>query len=201
MAIDALSFDLNDTLLDNRTLRAAIERTCAEVSVGRISADQLMQANREVWSVYWPSVEDDWTLGVLSGETVSTEAWRRTLRACGCEDEALVVRLRDLLRRHTRECMRLFEDVRDVLDWLTSARLRLVLITNGAGDTQRDALRTLEIEQYFEHILVSGEVRVAKPDPAIFRTTLEQLDVAPARVWHIGDNLPLRTLPGPRTLA
>ena len=44
------------------------------------------------------------------------------------------------------------------------------------------------LEDHFDAIAVTGELGVAKPDPTIFRHTLDMLGVAPIRVWHIGDS-------------
>ena len=64
----------------------------------------------------------------------------------------------------------------------------LAVVTNGARDLQRDKLQTTGLEDHFDAIAVSGELGVAKPDPTIFRHTLDMLGVAPTRVWHVGDS-------------
>ena len=53
---------------------------------------------------------------------------------------------------------------------------------------QREKLRALGIEHRFAGIVISGDVGVAKPDPAAFATALEALGVVPEGVWHVGDN-------------
>jgi putative hydrolase of the HAD superfamily len=185
----ALFFDLDATLLDGDPFDQAIVRTCDLLASRlKLNGQQLKEANDEAWNDYWPGVEKDWTLGVLSGADVSREAWRRTLTACGCEDEALIALACEATLLYTAEEQRLFPDVRDVLDSLR-ARLPLALITNGASDVQWNKLRGLEIEHYFGAVVMSGEVGIAKPDPAIFRFALDKLGVAPEEVWHVGDSL------------
>ena len=87
----ALFVDLNGTLLDGSRIREAIRRTCGEIAAARPGLDALrsLEANTAVWRAYWPAVEDRWTLGGLDGATVSLEAWRRALCACGCDDDSL----------------------------------------------------------------------------------------------------------------
>jgi putative hydrolase of the HAD superfamily len=65
----------------------------------------------------------------------------------------------------------------------------LALITNGASDTQRHALRSLGIEQQFGAIVISGEVGIVKPDAAVLAIALDQLGTKPEDVWHVGDSL------------
>ena len=84
---------------------------------------------------------------------------------------------------------RLFDDVQEILAAAGRARVPLALITNGASDDQREKLRALGIEQCFGGIVISGEVGVAKPDPAAFAIALDALAVGPQGVWHVGDNL------------
>jgi putative hydrolase of the HAD superfamily len=134
-------------------------------------------------------VEDRWTLGRLDGATVSLEAWRRALRACGCDDDSLARRARDTHWRHQRETIRLFDDVHALFTWVSRTGLALALITNGASDTQRDALRVLGIERHFGAVVISGEVGIAKPDAAVFGIAIEQLGVNPENAWHVGDSL------------
>ncbi len=185
-----LSFDLDETLLDGSGEREAIARTCEAVCDLRpgLEAASLLSANADVWRVFWPEVEDDFMLGRVDGASVSREAWRRTLRARDCHDEELARRAAEISQRYFRESLRLFDDCRGLLDSL-SAQYMLALITNGAPDTQRDKLRTLGIEPRFGAVIISGEVGIAKPDPAIFDLALERLGVEHSRVWHVGDSL------------
>lgn len=190
-AVRALFLDLDGTLLDGSRFQESIARTCEKVAASHpgLVATRLADANREAWRSYWREVEDEWTLGALDGASVSLEAWRRTLRACGCHDESMA---RLALRTHRqlgRETYRLFDDVPELFEWVNKARIPLALITNGASDTQRDKLRALAMEHRFEAVVISGEVGIAKPDASAFRVALERLAVEPEGVWHVGDNL------------
>ena len=190
-AAKALFFDLNGTLVDLSGHQEAIRRTCDEVAAARTGLDaaRLLEANNEVWRAYWPEVEARWTLGVLNGATVSFEGWRRTLRACGCDDDSLARLATDTLRRHEHETIRLFDDVQELFGSMSRMRLPMALVTNGASDTQRDALRVLGIAQRFSAVVVSGEVGIAKPDPAVFAIAIDRIGVKPESVWHVGDSL------------
>lgn len=188
-AVQALFFDLNDTLLDGSGDQDAILRTCRSIASAQpgLDTDQLLAANGEVWQRYWPEVADKWTLGVVDGNSISLEAWRRTLRACGCNDDSIARRARETHSQFHRESLRLFDDVDELS--LPQPRFSLALVTNGASDTQREVLRVLNIERWFGAVAISGEVGVAKPDARIFRFALDALGVEPENVWHVGDSL------------
>src|SRR5512134_1365165 len=87
----AVFFDLDGTLLDGSGLRESIARTCAAIAerLPGVDAARLVEANGAAWRSYWPEAEAGFTLGTLDGASVSLEAWRRTLRACGCSDESV----------------------------------------------------------------------------------------------------------------
>ncbi len=153
-----------------------------------LDAQELRAANRAVWQAYWPEVEEQWTLGALDTASLSREAWGRTLRACGCHDETVVQLAVQMHLQFGREAHRLFKDVAELFSSLTRADIPLALVTNGASDAQRDKLQVLGIEQWFETIVTSGEVGLAKPQAAIFRLAIDRLGVEPDRIWHVGDS-------------
>lgn len=188
--VQALFFDLDETLLDGSGHQEAILRTCRSIASAQpgLDAHRLLEANGKVWNGYWPEVADKWTLGVLDGKNVSLEAWRRTLRACGCNDDSMARLARETYSQYRRETLRLFDDVRELIS-LLQPRFSLALVTNGASDTQRENLRVLDIEHRFGAVVISGDVGVAKPDARIFRFALHELGVEPENVWHVGDDL------------
>ena len=87
------------------------------------------------------------------------------------------------------DSMHLFEGSIEALEKLRAMGIRLVLITNGGSQIQRDKLRRFGLEAYFTEILIDQEVGVSKPDPAIYDLALERLGVTADRVIMVGDNL------------
>ena len=142
-----------------------------------------------MWESYWPEIEDPWTLGTLDGASASLEAWRRTLRMCGSDDEAAVHLASQTHARLALEADRLFDDVHEFVTSVSGAGMPLALITNGARDVQRSKVDVLGIGQWFDTVVISGELGIAKPDPRIFAHALRGLAVNAEGVWHVGDNL------------
>lgn len=83
--------------------------------------------------------------------------------------------------------MRLDDGVAPLLD-AYKKRFRLGLITNGPSWTQRAKITQLELERWFDVLIVSAEFGVDKPDVAIFQHALTCLDVTAADAVMIGDN-------------
>ena len=62
------------------------------------------------------------------------------------------------------------------------------LITNGPADVQRDKIDLLGLWPEVDFAVISGEIGVEKPDPAIFREALRRGKAEPADAIYIGDS-------------
>lgn len=190
-ALQALFLDLDETLLDGSRFQESIVATCERIAARRpgLAAGRLLEANGEIFQDYWPQVENEWTLGNLDGASVTFETWRRTLRACGYDDESLARLATQIHLQLMSGTYRLYDGAPDLFAWAKRAGVRLALITNGASDSQRHKLRALQIERQFDAIVISGDIGIAKPDPSIFDVALGKLAVRRQYVWHVGDDL------------
>jgi putative hydrolase of the HAD superfamily len=187
----ALLLDLDDTVLDGTGAADALAVACRAIAVTlpRAEASRVQEAYRQAWNGYQPEVEPLCWTGRMAGVSAGLETWRRTLRACGCTDAALVRSAFETHRRFSRDAYRLFPDAGKLLSAIRGAAIRTALVTNGPSDVQRDKLRILGIEDSFDAVLISGEVGTAKPDPALFDAALDALEVEPGVAWHVGDGL------------
>lgn len=66
------------------------------------------------------------------------------------------------------------------------ARYRLGLISNGSSTMQRQKIQIAGFGHLFSQVLISGELGVAKPHPAIFRQALDFFQVSTATM--VGDD-------------
>jgi 2-haloacid dehalogenase len=77
----------------------------------------------------------------------------------------------------------------DILAELRERRTRLYALTNWSGENFPVAQRRFEFLKWFEHIVVSGHVGLAKPDPAIFRLAIERCRLTPEKTVFIDDSV------------
>jgi putative hydrolase of the HAD superfamily len=82
---------------------------------------------------------------------------------------------------------RVFDDVAACLRELKRRGLKLGIISNW-DDRLRPLLRELQLDNYFDSIVVSGPGGAQKPDPKIFQAAAAQLKTQPEAILHIGDS-------------
>ena len=82
---------------------------------------------------------------------------------------------------------RLYDGAEHTLSELKKRGYQLAILSN--WDTRlRTLLDGFELSQYFDHVIISAEVGIEKPDPEIFHYTEKQLGTAPESILHIGDS-------------
>jgi len=77
----------------------------------------------------------------------------------------------------------------DILSKLKSNDHRILALTNWSQETFPVAKEIFEFLGWFEDILVSGEEKLKKPDPAIFNLLIRRYQLEPAKSIFIDDNL------------
>ncbi len=81
-----------------------------------------------------------------------------------------------------------FPDTRPLLEDLAEREFKLGVISN-ATDLARKVLVNLDLERFFESIIISAEVGVQKPNQKIFQIATKELKTPPNRAIYIGDRL------------
>jgi YjjG family noncanonical pyrimidine nucleotidase len=90
-------------------------------------------------------------------------------------------------RREHQNNRRLVDGARELLDALFE-KSRLGIVTNSSVTEQMEKLRTLDIGRYFDTLVMSEDVGVAKPDTRIFEIALERIGAKPHETVMIGDS-------------
>ncbi|GHF97856.1 hypothetical protein GCM10017783_07140 [Deinococcus piscis] len=85
----------------------------------------------------------------------------------------------------------------NVLRELRKNGVALGLVTNGWPQPQRAVLAACGLADFFDAVVVSGEVGLAKPDPRSYHLALDALGIAPAAAWFVGDS-PRNDIWGPQ---
>jgi 2-haloacid dehalogenase len=75
----------------------------------------------------------------------------------------------------------------EVLAELRERGVPLYAITNWSAETYPIALERFEFLQWFRGVVVSGEVKLLKPDPRIFKVLFERFNIDPAHAVYVDD--------------
>ena len=188
--IRAVLFDRDDTLVDARgSWRRGFAAAIAELyaaspalrALGSPEAIYDAHFRRHSEAAHRAAGGGEWQ------ERFTREAFEWLLAEQLAPDAALAARLSDAYRAAVLGHVEAFPDALATLE-AVGARYRLGLISNGPGQLQRPKVERCGLERFFGAVVISGEVGVRKPDPAIFGLALEALAVPAEAAVYVGDN-------------
>ena len=81
-----------------------------------------------------------------------------------------------------------YEFTKPMLEELRKKGLKLGIITNGKSALQRAKIKLLGFEEYFDEIIVTGEIGVQKPDTRPFEIMAERIGIEPKELIYVGDH-------------
>lgn len=167
MADQAVIVDWGGVLMrtDDRAPREAwnarldLDSGAVEAAIFNSKAWQAVQLGRAEPDALWQAVGEN--LGLSPDDLV---ALRRDFFSGDRLDIDLIALLRDLRARG----------------------IKIGLLSNNSLDVL-DEIKTLGIEDTFDAVIISAEVGIMKPDPAIYRTALDILHVEAANAVFVDD--------------
>jgi putative hydrolase of the HAD superfamily len=181
-------FDLDHTIWD---FDKNAEETLHELyltyklsDLGLTSAETFIQTytrnNHQMWA--------DYHVGKISKATLREMRFKKTFLDLGLSHDLIPNDFEDDYVRICPTKTNLFEGAHHVLQYLHK-KYSLYLITNGFKEsTERKVLGT-GIGRYFDHIIISEDVGVNKPDKAIFEHALALAGAQKHESLMIGDSI------------
>ena len=168
--IEAVLFDLDDTLVDARgSWRAGFAEAIEELYAGS-PALQRLGSPREIYDGQFRRYTEA-AHQAAGGEweaRFTQEAFQRLLADHLEPDPALAACLHEAYRETVHQHMTLYPDAMETLE-LLGARFPLGLISNGPRELQRPKVEAFMLEHHFEVIVISGEVGLREAGPGDLR--------------------------------
>ena len=184
MPINAVFFDLDGTLADyESSAEAAFDEAYALVTRYHPQLQKRDFSSR-FDATLRISVEAE--MRGLPQYVSRRDRFRETWQRRGYPDNPLADRLADVYGTVRLSSLALYPDATVVLEDLRLKKA-LGLVTNGPAAVQRGQIQALDLDRYFRHILVSGEVGYSKPHTEIFRRALELAEVTREEALFVGD--------------
>jgi putative hydrolase of the HAD superfamily len=210
----ALLFDLDDTLMVEGEAATGAFVATAQAAATRCDIDSATLAvgarsrARELWYAA-PTHEYCRRVGISSWEglwcrfesdgpemqtlrdwspTYRHETWRLALADQKVDDSRLADELAERFSVERRVRHEVFADVSAVLSRLMESH-SLALVTNGAACLQREKLSASGLSDYFETVVVSADLGIAKPEASVFEHALSQLGADKDDAVMVGDSI------------
>jgi len=140
-----------------------------------VAADAWNEAYEKIWAA------------VQVGRVSKAEAFAQTLRACGAQPGAGLVRALVARDRELQFASAwLYDDAIPFLDGLRSGGVKIALVSNCTEHT-RGLLTELGVTSRADAVILSCEVGAAKPSAEIFRRALDELCVAATDAVFVDD--------------
>lgn len=175
-------FDLDNTLYDfDKSSRFALEQTFSEYKIEfNLKNEQLYyQINKDCWTAF--------ENGEMDFETLRSIRFERFAKAIG--HSLNPEKMADLYLHLLSETDFKIDGAVTLLDYL-KPKYKLAVVTNGLKEVKRPQLSKPEIAHYFQAVIISEEVGIAKPEAGFFEHTFNQIgNPEKSEVIIIGDNL------------
>ncbi len=197
--IRTVTFDFWETLVNDSRENLEAQRRLRVVAIRRVldragvplTADQAVQVHDQSGKVlqerYWRQNRDP-----------SYEEQVRLVLECaapGVSERMPASLFREAVEAYISPVLayppELTQGAEEAVQGLAERGIRLGIISNTGrtpGVVLRRVLERHGLLRYFETISYSDEIGYRKPDPEIFRRTLERAGCAPGQAAHVGDN-------------
>lgn len=187
--IKAIFFDLDDTLINSREAEydASIEFKKQFEEFNEI--DNNYFAN--LWHKIAAKQYERYSRGEISYEKNKMERIKALFSIVNIEkeDEEAAEIFKKYLRLYEKNWA-VFDDTIEVLESLKS-KYKLGMITNGDKNQQNKKLILTKLKEFFETVIISGEIGISKPNQKIFEIACKEIKEDPKNCIMVGDNYKL----------
>ncbi|HEL1588319.1 TPA: HAD family hydrolase [Streptococcus suis] len=180
----ALIFDVDDTLYDQiQPFERALER---HIEVAREQIEPLYLSFRR----YADEVFEATAIGKMSLKDSHIYRMKHALADFGyqvSDATALAIQIDYDYFQGQIELSPVFPEI---FSWCQAQGIAMGIITNGPYRHQLRKIRTMGLVDWFEleHVLISGQVGITKPNPAIFQLMEERLGMSGEDICYLGDS-------------
>ena len=177
-----LFFDLDNTILDfDKGMVHALNKTIVDYDIPKDENHLAIYSaiNKKCW--------EDFEKKIITQNRLRLLRMERFLRHIKSDVDPLY--FSESYHKNLGNVIYYLENAEALIkDW--SKDYKMILATNGLKDVQRARLSLSELPQYFEAIVISDEIGVAKPYKGFFDYAFEQIGHPPKEeVLIIGDSL------------
>ncbi|XP_031696027.1 N-acylneuraminate-9-phosphatase [Anarrhichthys ocellatus] len=189
-AVKAILFDLDNTLIEtSRAGGIAITKTSELLKTTLALDDNTVGSICDKFKQKLFQESFDPSAG-RTIDDVRVGHWEESIQEAvgGCSPPSLAAQCYYLWKNSRLEVLSLSTEICDLLRQLRG-RYKLLLLTNGEAQTQREKVKAVGCEDFFDTIVVGGEHAEQKPFPSIFTLCFDMLEVEAQDCIIVGDSL------------
>ncbi len=195
MKLDSIKYiylDLDDTLC---TYWCSAKAALLEVIDSHFPTKEESDKFYNIWCKKFDYIRrslktSEWYKLYLESETpIRNRVFQEALEELGKDSYELTTIMSTEYKNKRLELLDFFPESLDFLKAIHS-KYQLGLITNGPKDIQRDKIKKLDIEQYFDKIFIEGEMGFGKPDERVFQLAEEHAPYKKSELLMIGNAYP-----------
>jgi putative hydrolase of the HAD superfamily len=183
MNYEVIIFDADDTLFDFRkSEREAFKNAMLEFDI-EYDENHHLKIYQDINSAIWKEFEQ----GLITQEKLKVERFKRLSDKLNAGfDEAIFAKS---YMKHLADASFLFDESQLLVESLHKS-YRLTIVTNGLTDVQSKRIRKSIITEYFEDVVISEEILIAKPDSRIFDHAMKNINFTDkSKILIVGDSL------------
>lgn len=189
-AVKAILFDLDNTLIEtSRAGGEAIRKTSELLKTTLALDDNTISTICDKFKKKLLHERFDPSAG-RSIDEVRVDHWEESIQEAvgSCSTRSLAAQCYYMWKNSRLEVLSLSTEVQNLLKQLRS-RYKLLLLTNGEVQTQREKVEAVGCEELFDAIVIGGEHAEQKPSLSIFTLCFNMLEVEAQDCVMVGDSL------------
>ena len=183
MKYEVIIFDADETLFDfKKSEREAFKNAMLEIDIP-YDEEYHLNIYQGINTAIWKEFEE----GLITQEKLKIERFKRLSSKLNIEFDA--AQFAQSYMKHLANGSFLLDEGEALVQTLYTDYI-LTIVTNGLTSVQEKRIRKSVIAKYFKEIVISEEIGVSKPNPAIFEHALKNISYTDkSKVLMIGDSL------------
>lgn len=183
MKYEIILFDADNTLFDFKKSEDFAIKKLVSTLDSNFDDEFIINTYKDINTKIWIEFEE----GKITSDELKVERFNRLIKQLEINSNA--TDLCNMYIQFLGDGSFLYDESEDLLNYL-SKKYKIGIITNGLADVQHRRIRNSIVGHYFEDVVISDEIKIAKPNPAIFDYALRNLDHSNKKsVLMIGDSL------------
>lgn len=183
MKYEIILFDADDTLFDFKKSEDFAIKKLVSTLDSNFDDEFIINTYKDINTKIWIEFEE----GKITSDELKVERFNRLIKQLEINSNA--TDLCNMYIQFLGDGSFLYDESEDLLNYL-SKKYKIGIITNGLADVQHRRIRNSIVGHYFEDVVISDEIKIAKPNPAIFDYALRNLGHSNKKsVLMIGDSL------------